>query len=130
MPLNRFKARDGSGRTSPQLLCHGKFRDQVSPTAAQKSTAAERAADEVRQILHTHLGKAPPIPLLEKWARKAQLSYDCYQEGRAIGSDGKRLPFPAALLLNPLWVLAPAVRSRAHSSLSRMIKRPFASSIP
>lgn len=84
---------------------------------AQKSTAAERAADEIRAILQRHLPNAP----IRTWKRRAlyaQLSYDAYQSGRR---PGPRKPMMFELLRNPEWLLAPQVRARLQTACSRRI---------
>jgi glycosyltransferase involved in cell wall biosynthesis len=90
--------------------------------AAQKSSAADRAADEIRAIVQKHLPNAPIGP----WKRlklRAALSYDHYQLGRTTPNGSKRRSFARALLSHPLWVLSPLVRSRAQSSLAKAL--PF-----
>jgi glycosyltransferase involved in cell wall biosynthesis len=90
--------------------------------AAQKSSAADRAADEIRSIVQKHLPNAP----LGFWTRlklRAALSYDHYQLGRSTQEGAPRASFPSALLTHPHWLLSPLVRSRAQSSLAKAL--PF-----
>ncbi len=76
--------------------------------AEQKSTAAARAADEIRAIVRRHLPVAR-VPWLFRRRLLAQLDYDDYHAGRSAES-GRALP--AQLLRHPEWLLAPAVRAR------------------
>ena len=90
--------------------------------AAQKSSAADRAADEIRAIVEKHL----PQAAIGAWRRlklRAALSYDHYQLGRTTPNGGKRQSFGRALLTHPHWLLTPLVRSRAQSSLAKVL--PF-----
>jgi glycosyltransferase involved in cell wall biosynthesis len=90
--------------------------------AAQKSSAADRAADEIRDIVQRHLSNAPLSP----WRRlkmRAALSYDYYQLGRTTPDGSKRQSFGRALLTHPHWWLSPLVRKRAQSSLAKAL--PF-----
>jgi len=89
---------------------------------AQKSTAAERAADEIRAIVRQHLPKAP----IGWWRRsklKAALDYDEYQLGRTTPAGTRRRSFSTMLLQHPHWLLATEVRRRIQSSLAKSI--PF-----
>jgi glycosyltransferase involved in cell wall biosynthesis len=90
--------------------------------AAQKSSAADRAADEIRAIVEKHLPRAP----IGGWRRlklHAALSYDHYQLGRTTPNGAKRQSFARALFTHPHWLLSPLVRTRAQSSLAKML--PF-----
>ncbi len=89
--------------------------------AAQKSSAAEQAADEIRSIVAEHLDAQAPIPHAERRRLRAQLSYDLYQLGRTTPPGEPRTPFAAALLRNPRWLLSRAVRSRIQSSLAKAL---------
>jgi glycosyltransferase involved in cell wall biosynthesis len=89
--------------------------------AAQKSSAAERAADEIRTIVRHHLPRARIGP----WKRlklKAALSYDRYQLGQSVRTGRRRQPFITALLTHPHWLLSPLVRSRTQSSLAKTLR--------
>jgi glycosyltransferase involved in cell wall biosynthesis len=89
---------------------------------AQKSTAANRAADEIRAIVQRHLPKAR-INLWRRLKLRAALSYDLYQLGRTTPDGAQRASFARALLLHPHWWLSPLARSRAQSSLAKAL--PF-----
>lgn len=82
---------------------------------AQKSTASARAADEIRAIVRHHLDDGAPLSGTRRWALEAQLSYDLYQ-----GRTEDRSSFPAALLRNPQWLLAPPARARARAACARL----------
>lgn len=87
--------------------------------AAQKSSAADRAADEIRSVVREFLPKARIGP----WRRaklRAALSYDLYQSGR-VANGARRTPFAAALLTHPHWLLSPMARRRAQSSLAKAL---------
>ena len=87
----------------------------------QKSTASDKAADEIRAIVRQHL----PTASIGSWQRRkieASLAYDEYQLGRSMPS-GARPSFFAALLSHPQWLLATAVRRRIQSSLANLL--PF-----
>lgn len=88
--------------------------------AAQKSAAAERAADEIRDIVQRHLPGAP-IRAGRRWKIAAQLSYDLYQLGR--GPVPQR-PLFAQLLRHPEWLLAPQLRTRLWSACRNRMERP------
>lgn len=90
--------------------------------AAQKSSAAERAADDIRGIVTEHLDARAPIPAADASRIRAQLSYDLYQLGRTTPPGTERTPFPRALLRNPRWLRSPAVRSRIQSSLAKLVR--------
>lgn len=87
--------------------------------AAQKSAAAEQAADEIRTILQRHLPGAQ-IASARRWAIEAQLSYDLYQSGQSSTASGEFLP---ALLRHPQWLLSPHARSRAQAACARLLIR-------
>ena len=90
--------------------------------AAQKSAAAEKAADEIRAIVQEYLPSAR-LPLWRRLKLRAALSYDLYQLGRTTPGGGRRRSFAAALITHPHWLLSPLVRSRAQSSLAKAM--PF-----
>ena len=85
--------------------------------AAQKSVAAERAADDMRDILRTHLDSHPSITVAARWRIAAELNYDLYQSGKS--NDPSRSSFFSALLRHPDWLLAPPVRNRLWAALHR-----------
>jgi glycosyltransferase involved in cell wall biosynthesis len=87
--------------------------------AGQKSAAAERAADEIRDVVRRHLPGAP-LGRWHRWKLEAQLAYDLYQSGRA---PAPRRPLGRELLRHPGWLLAPAVRARLHAACSRRFLR-------
>ena len=82
---------------------------------AQKSSAAECAADEIRSVVQKHLPGAAIQPARRR-AIEAQLSYDLYQSGRA---ETKRSAFLPALLRHPQWLLAPPARARLQAACAR-----------
>jgi glycosyltransferase involved in cell wall biosynthesis len=88
--------------------------------AAQKSTAAAKAASEIRSIVSKHLNSPAPVPQMVRWSLNAQLEYDRYQCGETVDATGHRPSFLSALLKNPQWVLSPAVRNRTQSSLAKI----------
>lgn len=92
--------------------------------AEQKSTAATRAAEEIRQIVRTHLPNAL-IPRATRERIEAQLAYDDYHAGRSPESSHS---FFRQLLRHPGWLRAPEVRARLLAScgarLSRATLRP------
>lgn len=81
---------------------------------AQKSTAAQEAADEIRAIVRQHLDSGAPLPTAQRRTLEAQLAYDLYQ-----GST-TRPSFPAALLRHPTWLRAPQVRARLQAACARL----------
>jgi glycosyltransferase involved in cell wall biosynthesis len=93
----------------PEILCS--FRRH----AAQKSAAAERAADEIRAIVRRHL-RAAPIAAPTRWSIEAQLCYDLYQGGRSPRSGGH---FFTEFLRHPHWLLSPWARERAAAAVWR-----------
>jgi glycosyltransferase involved in cell wall biosynthesis len=88
--------------------------------AAQKSTAAAKAASEIRSIVHKHLSAGAAISPFARWSLNAQLDYDHYQLGETTDATGKRPSFLRALATHPHWLLSPAVRNRTYSSLAKM----------
>jgi glycosyltransferase involved in cell wall biosynthesis len=95
--------------------------------AAQKSTAADRAADEIRAIVQRHLPKAR-IGMWRRLKLRAALSYDLYQLGRTTREGAQRASFARALFTHPHWWLSPLARKRAQSSLAKALpfRRPRA----
>ncbi|MFH1498360.1 MAG: glycosyltransferase family 2 protein, partial [Verrucomicrobiota bacterium] len=70
---------------------------------AQKSADAKRAADEIRDIVASHL---PLVPGGAPRGLARRLAYDRYHAGQ----DHAALSMPAMLLRNPSWALLPDVR--------------------
>jgi Glycosyl transferase family 2 len=91
--------------------------------AAQKSNASERAADEIRKVMQSHLDSGAAIAPCTRMRLRAALSYDLYQLGRTTPNGRERRTFPMALLAHPHWLLSPLVRQRAQSSLAKLL--PF-----
>lgn len=90
---------------------------------AQKSTAAGRAADEIRAIVRRHL-PAARLPLPRRWKLEARLAYDDYQSGRQPGPARSLL---AEVLRHPGWLFVPEVRARLQSACRRRLPRAQAS---
>lgn len=86
---------------------------------AQKSTAAKRAADEIRAIVGKHLPRSSGISAPHRRALAAQLSYDLYQSAPA-----GRGSFLRELLRYPLWLLAPPARARVRSACAKLFRGP------
>ena len=86
---------------------------------AQKSTASEQAADEIRAIVRKTLDTDPPIPRGLRRRIEAQLGYDLFQLGRDPWDARPPLSFGAALLRNPAWFFAPEVRARLQAACQR-----------
>jgi glycosyltransferase involved in cell wall biosynthesis len=95
--------------------------------AAQKSAAADRAADEIRAIVRERLPQAP-VGMWQRLKLRAALSYDLYQLGRTTPNGAPRKSFAIALLTHPTWLLSPLVRARAQSSLAKSM--PFRRRVP
>jgi glycosyltransferase involved in cell wall biosynthesis len=92
--------------------------------SAQKSSASERAADEIRAIVRSHLDAGAPIGAWKRMALRAYLSYDIYQLGKSA-APGKRPPdFASALLCHPQWLLCDPVRKRIQAALARFVRLP------
>ena len=85
---------------------------------AQKSTAARRAADEMRTLLRRHLAECPPIPAPRRWAISAQLDYDLYQSSGTAARE--RRPFLRELLRHPHWLCSRQVRARLRAACTRL----------
>ena len=79
---------------------------------AQKSTNAAKAAAEMREIVRKALVLNPPISAGARARIVAQINYDMYQ----LAPQPKH-PFVKALLRNPGWLRAPAVRGRLRDTL-------------
>jgi glycosyltransferase involved in cell wall biosynthesis len=88
---------------------------------AQKSVAAEEAANEIRAIVRKTLDADPPIPRSLRRRIEAQLSYDLYQLGRESWAGQPRPSFGAALLRHPSWIFSPEVRARLQSACQRRL---------
>jgi hypothetical protein len=82
----------------------------------QKSANATKAAAEMRDIVHKALALDPPISPAARLRIQAQLDYDDYQ----LAPEPKP-SFANALLRNPNWLHAPAVRERLRDSFRRGI---------
>jgi hypothetical protein len=74
---------------------------------AQKSTAAPKAAAEMRDIVRKALALYPPIAKRTRARIIAQINYDMYQL-----APRPKPSFAKALFRNPSWLRAPAVRRR------------------
>jgi glycosyltransferase involved in cell wall biosynthesis len=96
----------------PEVLCQ--FRKHPD----QRSSASERAADEIRAIVRKHLPHAP-IPVARRWSIEAQLCYDLYQGGKSPRSGGD---FFTEFLRHPHWLLSPWARTRAVAAVMRRVK--------
>jgi len=78
----------------------------------QKSTAAERAAEEIRAIVQKHLESSVPIDPALRRRLERNLAYDRFRTGEsASGVEGRR-EFARALLRHPEWLLLRNVRDR------------------
>ena len=84
----------------------------------QKSSAATKAADEIRTIVRRHLDDGAAISPSERRRLEARLSYDLYQL-----RNGDRPGFLRALLGNPNWLLAPEVRDRIRAACTRFLSQ-------
>jgi GT2 family glycosyltransferase len=89
--------------------------------AAQKSTASECAADEIRAIVQKHLAAGAPLSGSARRRLRAQLEYDLYATGKMDFGAGARPSFAAALLRHPSWLLCAAVRERIGASLRKRL---------
>jgi hypothetical protein len=78
----------------------------------QKSTNAAKAAAELREIVMKALALNPPISSGARARIIAQINYDLYQL-----APGPKPSFATALLRNPQWLRAPAVRQRLAGSI-------------
>jgi hypothetical protein len=81
---------------------------------AQKSTNAAKAAAEMREIVRKALALYPPISAKARARVIAQINYDDYQL-----APSPKLSFAKALLRNPGWLRAPAVRGRLLDTFLR-----------
>ena len=89
--------------------------------SAQKSNAAEKAADEIRAIVRQHLDARAPIGLWKRLTLRAYLSYDIYQLGKKSTGDRKQPAFARALIAHPQWLLCAPVRKRIQAALARIL---------
>jgi glycosyltransferase involved in cell wall biosynthesis len=80
----------------------------------QKSANATKAAWEMRDIVRKALALNPPISATARQRITAQLDYDDYQM-----APGPKPSFAGALLRNPSWLRAPAVRERLLGAFRR-----------
>jgi len=87
--------------------------------AEQKSAAARKAADEIRQIVQSNLDDGAPITSAVRWRLNAQLQYDRFHLQPGEGRPSRS--FLRKLVLNPHWLLAPHVRKRIAVSFQRAI---------
>lgn len=78
----------------------------------QKSTQAQKAADEIRAIVLRELNDNAKISSQFRRRLQARLSYDLYQ----ISNPARRPGFLRALVQNPSWLRAPEVQSRLRQS--------------
>ncbi len=83
--------------------------------ANQKSSAATKAADEIRTVVRRHLDDGALVSPTRRRRLEARLSYDLYQLER-----GNRPSFIRALLENPNWLRAPEVRERIRMACTRL----------
>ena len=88
--------------------------------AAQKSSAARQAADEIRAIVRENLDRGAGLPALRRWTLEAELSYDLYQDGK---KGPARRSFPGEVLRHPHWLLAPPARARLRAACARLLKQ-------
>ena len=89
--------------------------------AAQKSSATEKAADEIRAIVRQHLDAHAPIGPWKRLSLRAHLSYDIYQLGKSMPAGGRPRVFARALLSHPQWLLCSPVRQRLQAALARLL---------
>lgn len=80
--------------------------------AEQKSTAAQKASDEIRAILSDALNLSD-LGVTETFSLRNRLAYDCYRSGKHP-LQGK--PFWYALSRHPWWLALPEVRARLAQS--------------
>jgi len=81
----------------------------------QKSTQAERAANEIRAIVSKELDHNTNVSPQFRRQLEARISYDRYQ----LSDPAKRPGFWRALLQNPSWLWTPEVQSRLRQSLRK-----------
>ena len=88
---------------------------------AQKSSAMEKVADEIRAIVLRHLDARAPIGFWKRFTLRAHVSYDIYQLGKNTPSGRAPLPFFRALISRPQWLLCHPVRKRIQAALARLV---------
>jgi hypothetical protein len=84
--------------------------------SAQKSSAMEKVADEIRAIVRQHLDAGAPIGFWKRIKLRAHLSYDIYQLGKSAPQ-----PFVQALVSHPHWLLCQPARRRIQAALARAL---------
>lgn len=84
--------------------------------AQQKSTAAAKAADEIRAIVRRHLDDGAAISDEARRRLEARLSYDLYQL-RPEPKPG----FLKSLASHPQWLFVPEVQSRLRAACGRFL---------
>ncbi len=89
--------------------------------AAQKSSANERVADEIRAIVRQHLDARAPIGFWKSLMLRAHLSYDIFQLGKALPNGSPPPGFSRALISHPQWLLCHPVRKRIQAALARLL---------
>jgi cellulose synthase/poly-beta-1,6-N-acetylglucosamine synthase-like glycosyltransferase len=90
--------------------------------SSQKSTASERAADEMRAIVRSHLDGGAAIGAWNRLILRAQLSYDIYHLGKGATDGRPPKSFAKALISHPEWLLCQPVRERLHAALARFLR--------
>jgi len=90
----------------PRVLAQFRLHEQ------QKSANAAKAASEMREIVRKALALHPPISAGARARIIAQINYDMYQL-----APQPKPTFAKALLRNPSWLRAPAVRERLLISM-------------
>ena len=86
--------------------------------AAQKSSASEKAAGEIRAIVRQHLAARAPIGFWKTITLRAHLSYDTYHL-----APGAKPGFLRALAAHPNWLLVPEVRKRLLDSCTGRLQK-------
>ena len=89
--------------------------------SAQKSSATEKVADEIRAIVRQHLDARAPIGSWKRLKLRAHLSYDIYQLGKSTPAGRDPRVFARALLSHPQWLLCHPVRKRIQAALARFV---------
>ena len=89
--------------------------------SAQKSSATEKVADEIRAIVRQHLDARAPIGQWKRLTLRAHLSYDIYQLGKNTPAGRTPQVFARALLSHPQWLLCHPVRKRIQAALARLV---------
>jgi glycosyltransferase involved in cell wall biosynthesis len=86
--------------------------------AAQKSSASEKAAAEIRAIVRQYLDAGAPVGMFRRAAIRAHLGYDIWQL-----TQGAKPGFLRALAVHPQWVLVPDVRKRLLESCTGRLRK-------